>query len=409
MKFFVHSLTKCAPRIGYLAELNGKPNVSVQTPLVMLHTQGGQVPHITHEVLKLVNSNPHILQIPLVSVYNFKEAMEYFDGAINDFIGSAESICCLTLQDPSNLTQQGHNAKGKMPIWTKNGKVYYDSKTYMDTVMSFMPDMYHLLSDGDTNQSSPHKRLSKAVDNTILFHKECLEIHRNCEKLKDSLIIAPIAGGYSIPHRKKCLDSMLNDDIEVGGYLIDGLHNNGPEVEFLSFTDVQPIVEFSINNLPCQKLRAVQGCWNPVVVIKLVKLGVDIFDTSYCRMLTERSAAMTFPIESSEESPSYEINLRQLRYIDDFQPILQGCQCLACLKYSRGYIHHLLSVQELLGPVLIMIHNMHHYLRFFEKIRECIREGSLDQLELGIETHFRRYQQEILLPQKEPVVSDSLF
>lgn len=164
----------------------------------------------------------------------------------NNFLGCQESICCLTLQDPSNLTQQGHNAKGKIPIWTKTGKVFYDSKTYMDTVACFMPDMYHLLSDGDTNQTSSLKRLTKAVDNTISFHKECMEFHRNCGKLKNSLIIAPIAGGYSIAHRKKCLDNILEDDNEVGGYLIDGLHNNGPEAEFLSFTDIQQVIEYLI-------------------------------------------------------------------------------------------------------------------------------------------------------------------
>ncbi|KAL3283896.1 hypothetical protein HHI36_018065 [Cryptolaemus montrouzieri] len=409
MKFVVKQLTKGVPRLGKLIELNGKPNITLQTPLVMLHTQGGQVPHITHEVLKLVSNNPHILQIPLVSVHNFKEAMDYFDGAINEFIGSEESICCLTLHDPSNLTQQGFNAKGKVPVWTKNGKVQYNSESYMKTVESFRPDMYHLLSDGDTNQSSTQKRISKAVANTNAFHKECLEIHRTSEKLKDCLIIAPIAGGYSISQRKDCLESILKDDDEVGGYLIDGLHNNGPEVEFLPFSDIEPIVKYSIDKLPAEKLRTIQGCWNPLTIIKLVKLGVDIFDTSYCRMLTERSAAMTFPIDGTEDSVTYEINLRQLRYLDDFQPILIGCQCPACLKYSRGYIHHLLSVQELLGPVLIMIHNIHHFLRFFEKIRRCIDEDCLSQLETRIEIYFTRYQQEILLPQKEPVVNDTIY
>ncbi|KAK9891433.1 hypothetical protein WA026_014670 [Henosepilachna vigintioctopunctata] len=409
MKFLVEKLSKCAPRLGILKELHGQPNTTLQTPLVMLHTQGGQVPHITHEVMKLVSKNLHILQIPLVSVYNFKEAMDYFDGAISEFIGDGESICCLTLQDPSNLTQQGFHSKGKVPIWTKNGKVYYDSRTYMDTVQSFKPDMYHLLSDGDTNLSSPQKRLTKAVDNTISFHKECLEIHRNSKNLKNCLVIAPVAGGYSIPHRKNCLDNILLDDQEVGGYLIDGLHNNGPEVEFIPFVEIQPIVEFIIKNVPPSKLRAIQGCWNPLIIIKLVKLGVDVFDTSYCRVLTERSAAMTFPIDITEDITPYEINLRQLRYIDDFQPILNGCQCPACLKYSRGYIHHLLSVQELLGPILIMIHNIHHFLRFFEKIRDCVAKDTLDELESRMEIHFQRYQQEILLPQKEPVVNDNIY
>lgn len=62
-------------------------------------------------------------------------------------------------------------------------------------------------------------------------------------------------------------------------------------------------------------MRAVQGCWNPVNVINLVKLGIDLFDTSYCHVLTERSAAMTFAIESCDESNSCEINLRDARYL----------------------------------------------------------------------------------------------
>lgn len=62
--------------------------------------------------------------------------------------------------------------------------------------------------------------------------------------------------------------------------------------------------------LPNDKLRSVQGCWNPADVIKLIKLGIDLFDTSYCYVLTERCAAMTFSIDDSDESTSYEINLR---------------------------------------------------------------------------------------------------
>jgi queuine tRNA-ribosyltransferase subunit QTRTD1 len=109
------------------------------------------------------------------------------------------------------------------------------------------------------------------------------------------------------------------------------------------------------NKLPVEKLRVVQGCWNPVNVINLVELGIDLFDTSYCHILTERSAAMTFAIETTDQTNTYEINLRDAKYVDDIQPILIGCDCLSCTKYSRAYIHHLLSVHELLGPILVMM------------------------------------------------------
>ncbi|KAJ8974602.1 hypothetical protein NQ317_019347 [Molorchus minor] len=380
MKFIVRNSKNRAPRLGLLKNIEGKTDVEIETPVVLLHTQGGHIPHVTHEVFKLVSKEPQILQIPLVSMHNFQETMQYYNGTISEFIGSKDSLTCLTLQDPSNLTKQGHHVKEKIPIWTKKGKVLYDSEMYMNIVESFKPDMYYLLSDGDTNKSSAPKRISK----------------RKSDVLKKTFVMAPIAGGYCLKSRERCIEAVLANESDVGGFLIDGLHNNGPEVEFLPFVEVKDVVEHVIKKLPPEKLCSVQGCWNPVSVLKLVQLGVDMFDTSYCRILTERSAAMTFPIDSIEETDNFEINLRQPKYVDDFTPIMYSCQCLACSKYSRGYIHHLLTVQELLAPVLIMIHNIHHYLRFFKKIRECIRNNSLSDFENKISEQYKNHQEKVL-------------
>lgn len=41
------------------------------------------------------------------------------------------------------------------------------------------------------------------------------------------------------------------------------------------------------------------------------------------------------------------------RYVDDFKPIIEGCECLACQKHTKAYIYHLVTVQELLGPLLL--------------------------------------------------------
>jgi hypothetical protein len=49
--------------------------------------QGGQIPHITHEVFRLVSRKPQVLQIPLAGMHTFKEAMQYYEGTISSFIG----------------------------------------------------------------------------------------------------------------------------------------------------------------------------------------------------------------------------------------------------------------------------------------------------------------------------------
>lgn len=396
MKFCVRKTGRRSQRLGVLKDIEGRPGVEIETPLALLHTQGGHIPHITHEVFKLVSTEPQILQLSLVNMHCFQEAFDYYNEGVSSFIGNKDSLTCLTVHDPSSLTKQGHHIKDKVTIWTNHGKVLYDSELYMKLVEQFKPDMFYILADGDTNASSTQKRLTKSVENTVKFIKECLQIHKNTECLKNKFIMASIAGGYSLKARETCINLMSQEIDSLDGFLIDGLHNNGPEVELLSVDEVKNIVEFVLNRIPEEKLWSIQGSWNPLNVLKLVQMGVDMFDTSYCLTLTERSSVLTFNIEANEESDNYEINLKHLQYTEDFNAVFKNCICLTCSKYSRAYIHHLLSVRELLAPILIMIHNIHHYLRFFKKIRECIANSTLEELEERIDRQYRNHQEKIL-------------
>lgn len=48
------------------------------------------------------------------------------------------------------------------------------------------------------------------------------------------------------------------------------------------------------NLLPVEKLKVSMGCWNPLTVLDLVELGIDVFDTSYPYVITENLEALTF-------------------------------------------------------------------------------------------------------------------
>lgn len=116
----------------------------------------------------------------------------------------------------------------------------------MDTIESFRPDMYCILSDGDTNRVSSKKRIAKSVDQTLSLFSKCMDRHLSSVKLKNSLPIAALEGGYCLHSREKCIDGILKNSENIGGFLIDGLHNNGPEVELLDFYEIKEIVEKSI-------------------------------------------------------------------------------------------------------------------------------------------------------------------
>lgn len=77
---------------------------------------------------------------------------------------------------------------------------------------------------------------------------------------------------------------------------------------------------------------------------------------------------------------SFEINLKDKRYQDDFRPLVDGCGCYCCKNHQRAYLHHLLMTNELLAGVLLMIHNTAHYHGFFSALREALATDKLDLL-----------------------------
>jgi queuine tRNA-ribosyltransferase len=48
-----------------------------------------------------------------------------------------------------------------------------------------------------------------------------------------------------------------------------------------------------------------------------------------------------------------------------------------CATYSRAYLRHLFKADEMLGPRLLSLHNLHFYGALMRKAREMIRVGEL--------------------------------
>ena len=67
--------------------------------------------------------------------------------------------------------------------------------------------------------------------------------------------------------------------------------------------------------------------------------------------------------------------VRNATYAEDFRPLEDGCTCYACRNYSRAYIRHLFSVGEMLGPILLTIHNVTYYQRLVAGARKAIEEN----------------------------------
>ena len=101
--------------------------------------------------------------------------------------------------------------------------------------------------------------------------------------------------------------------------------------------------------LPADKPRYFMGIGDPVGILEVIALGVDMFDCVLPTRLARHGAALT---------AEGRINLRSARYRQDLGPLDPECPCEACTGYSRAYLAHLVREDELLGHRLITLHNV---------------------------------------------------
>ncbi len=111
------------------------------------------------------------------------------------------------------------------------------------------------------------------------------------------------------------------------------------------------------------------GVGFPRDIVAGVAAGIDMFDC----VLPTRNGRNAYAFTA--QGP---IRLRNSVHQRDNGPIEAGCDCYACRNFTRGAIRHFFFAGEMLGPVLVSVHNMRFYQRLMADIRRSIGEGSFD-------------------------------
>ena len=123
--------------------------------------------------------------------------------------------------------------------------------------------------------------------------------------------------------------------------------------------------------LPANRPRYVMGMGTPDDLIEAVAYGVDLFD---CVMPTRHARnGVAFTSDGT-------VTVRHARHADDEGPLDATCKCPTCERYSRAYLRHLKLRGEMLGGVLVTIHNLWHYLDTMRRIRHAIGSGAFAEM-----------------------------
>ena len=181
------------------------------------------------------------------------------------------------------------------------------------------------------------------------------------------LIFAVVQGGANEELRKECAQAL----VEIG---FDGFGFGGwpltPDGELL--TDV---LRWVVEALPADAPKHALGVGRPDHVVRAHALGYTIFDSSlptrdarHNRLYVYRPG---FPEHGTAAGEDFYSTLYILddRYHADREPIDPSCDCPACTRYSRAYLHHLFKVGDSSAERLATLHNLRFYVRLIAALR----------------------------------------
>jgi queuine tRNA-ribosyltransferase len=213
----------------------------------------------------------------------------------------------------------------------------------------------------------------RAVERTVRWARRCKEEYarlvggKSARDREKPLIFAVVQGGASEELRRECAQAL----VEIG---FDGFGFGGwpltPDGELL--TDV---LRYVVEALPPDAPKHALGVGRPDHVVRAHALGYTTFDTSlptrdarHNRLYVYRSG---YPAHAPQPGDDFYSTLYILddRYHADREPIDPGCDCPACTRYSRAYLHHLFKVGDSSGERLATLHNLRFYVRMIDALR----------------------------------------
>jgi queuine tRNA-ribosyltransferase len=166
-------------------------------------------------------------------------------------------------------------------------------------------------------------------------------------------------GGTDLELRRHSLDEICA--LPFDGFALGGLAVGEAKQEMLD------CVEWAAPHLPAALPRYFMGIGDPVGILEVIARGVDMFDCVLPTRTARTGSALTW---------DGRLNLRNARYRTDAGPLDESCPCPACERFSRAYVRHLVTQEEMLGLRLLSLHNLWFVLDLTARARAAIERGT---------------------------------
>ena len=335
------------------------PRGDVQTPAFMPVGTQGTVKGLTIDQVRqtgaqMVLANTYHLSLrpghELVKKLGGLHRMMLWDGPILTDSGGFQIF---SLGELNKVTEQAATFKSHL-----DGATIRLTPEYSIEIQEALGSDIAMVLDHVVKLPNSNEAIIDALQRSIRWAARCL----SAATRQDQARFAIVQGGLDETLRVQCASELATMDFE--GFAVGGLSVGEPPA------DMYRITAATTPQLPVDKPRYLMGVGRPIDLLESIARGIDLFD---CVMPTRNGRnAMAF-------TSTGPVKMRNLVHRDDTRPLDADCPCLAC-RHSRGYLRHLFVSNEMLGPILLSLHNLTFYQRLLASARQAIEQDRFAEL-----------------------------
>ena len=236
---------------------------------------------------------------------------------------------------------------GSLHFITPEKAISIENNLGADIIMAF---------DQCSEYGTDYKNSRIAMERTLKWLERCAKTHNN-----------PAQALFPIVQGNMFKDLRLESLREAKQYATYGIAIGG-----LSVGEPKPLMYEIMDEMlpyyPQDGPRYLMGVGSPDCLIEGVLRGIDMFDCVLATRIARNGTAMT---------SRGKIVVRNAKYKEDFTPLDPECDCYCCKNYTKAYLRHLVNVGEMMGGMMLSLHNIAFLTKLMRQIRQAVLEDRL--------------------------------
>ena len=357
----LHNDSKSSARLGEIQTDHGK----IETPVFMPVGTNASVRAVHQRELKedinssiILANTYHLYLRPGTKILRKIGGLHKFMKWNRPILTDSGGYQVYSLSGNRKINEKGVNFQshidGSYHLFTPEKAIQIQSEIGADIIMAFDECIPYPLE---------YQKTKKSTDMTHRWLDRCIEENKKQKfKYNHQQHLFPIVqGGIYKDLRSSSAEYVAEKNLP--GNAIGGLSVGEPIEEMYAMT------ELTCDILPKDKPRYLMGVGTPINILECIAKGVDMFD---CVIPTRNGRNGTLYTSKGI------INIKNKKWEDDFSPIDEFNYSFVDVDYSKAYLRHLFTVNEILGKQIASLHNLSFFMWLMQESRKHILEGNFN-------------------------------